>query len=269
MPEMIDHISPSMLGLFCRCQEAFRRRYIEGIKLPPGIAACIGTGMHKGAEANHRQKMGSGCDLPVSDIQDAARDGYHKAVSDGVFIPAGEEAGASAELSKGVDTAVSLAAAYARHVAPRIRPVAVEYKMEAAVEGLPVPLLGIIDVLDESGWCPDLKSAGRKWPESKAEGNMQPPIYHYLLKVTRGIEASMSFEVITHKGDHQPIPANVRDDDLAPIVARAKGLLHTMQSGVFLPAEPGHWMCGPKWCGYWHSCSFIPNYKKCARSNAA
>ena len=79
----------------------------------------------------------------------------------------------------------------------------------------------------------------------------------------------MSFEVITHKGDHQPIPVNVRDDDLAPIVSRAKGLLHTMQSGVFLPAEPGPWLCGPKWCGYWHSCSFIPNYKKCARSNAA
>ena len=57
MPEMIDHISPSMLGLFCRCQEAFRRRYIEGIKLPPGIAACIGTGMHKGAEGRRTRRL--------------------------------------------------------------------------------------------------------------------------------------------------------------------------------------------------------------------
>ena len=86
---MIDHISPSMLGLFSRCQEAFRRRYIEGVKLPPGIAACIGTGMHKGAEANHRQKIESGVDMPLGDIQDAARDGYNAALANGVFIPDG------------------------------------------------------------------------------------------------------------------------------------------------------------------------------------
>lgn len=259
---MVKHISTSMLGLFCKCQEAFRRRYLEGEKLPPGITACIGSGMHMGAEHNHRQKMSSGYDLPVSDIQDAARDGYYKAISDGVFIPAGEEAGARRALADGVDTAVSLAAAYARLVAPRIRPVAVEAKMHAAVEGFPVPLLGIIDVLDESGWCPDLKSAGRKWPKGKAAGSMQPPVYRYLLKVTRGIEAHMSFEVITRKGEHQHIPVSVRDEDLKPIVARAKGLLHALHSGVFLPAEPGHWMCSPKWCGYWWSCPHVPAYRK-------
>ncbi|MBO4313952.1 MAG: PD-(D/E)XK nuclease family protein [Desulfovibrio sp.] len=265
----INHISPSMLGLFCRCQEAFRRRYVEGIIIPPGIAACIGTGMHRGAEANHKQKMQSGVDMPIGDIQDAARDAYRKAVSDGVFIPAGEEAEAPKELAKGADTAVSLAAAYAVHVAPKINPVAVEEKMTAYVDDLPVPFMGIIDVLDKSDWCPDLKSSGRKWPAGKAAGNMQPPIYRHLLRETRGIaDATMSFEVITHNGEHQHVPVEVHDEDIAPVIARAKGLLFALNSGVFLPSEPGHWMCSPKWCGYWYSCPHVPAYKKNARSAA-
>lgn len=268
---MIEHISPSMLGLFCKCQEAFRRRYLEGDKFPPGISACIGTGMHKGAEANHRHKMETGADLPLGDIRDAARDGYVKAVAEGVFIPAGEEAGAKRALSDGVDTAVSLAEAYARQVAPRIMPVAVEEKMTAEVPGLPVPLLGIIDVLDKSGWCPDLKSAGRKWAAGKENGNMQPPIYSYLIKATRGIDATFSFEVITHKGEHQPVPVATKPADLAPIIARAQVLLFNVNAGVFLPAEPGHWMCSPKWCGYWWSCLHVPAYRKIMpkRSEAA
>jgi hypothetical protein len=268
---VIDHISPSMLGLFCRCQEAFRRRYLEDDKLPPGIAACIGSGMHKGAETNHRQKLISGQDMPVTDIQDAARDGYVKAVSGGVFIPAGEESTAPTELNRGADVAVSLAASYASKIAPGIKPVAVEEKMQAEHPALPVPFLGIIDVLDESGWCPDLKSAARKWSDGKAEGNPQPPIYSYLLKEARGLDAVMSFEVLTHKGDHQHIPVETRPEDLQPIIARAQGLLHSVQSGIFLPAEPGHWLCAPKWCGYWWSCPHVPAYKKILpnRSKAA
>ncbi|MDR3361851.1 MAG: PD-(D/E)XK nuclease family protein [Desulfovibrio sp.] len=266
---MIDHISPSMLGLFCRCQEAFRRRYLEGEKLPPGIAACIGSGMHKGAEANHRQKLASGVDMPVADIKDAARDGYVKAVADGVFIPAGEEAEAPRALEKGMDTSVSLAASYAEKVAPGIQPVAVEEKMTAAHQDLPVPFLGIIDVLDKTGWCPDLKSAARKWSEGKEVGNPQPPVYSFLLKRTRNLDAAFSFEVLTHKGDHQHIPVETRPEDLQPIIARAHGLLFSVQSGVFMPAEPGHWLCSPKWCGYWWSCAHIPAYRKTLPKKAA
>ncbi|MBQ4133043.1 MAG: PD-(D/E)XK nuclease family protein [Desulfovibrionaceae bacterium] len=259
---MIDHISPSMLGLFCRCQEAFYRRYINDEKMPPGISACIGTAMHKGAEVNHLQKIESGSDLPLSDIQDAARDGYENAIADGVFIPAGEESGAAKNLAAGADTAVALAAAYAKSIAPHIPPVAVEEKLQAEVPGLPVPLLGIIDVLCSDNSCPDLKSSVRKWPAGKVESSLQPQIYHHLLAENRGINASMSFEVITHKGEHQSIPVKVQAEDILPVITRAQGLLQAVKSGVFLPAEPGHWMCGPKWCGYFWSCPHIPQHKK-------
>ena len=97
---------------------------------------------------------------------------------------------------------------------------------------------------------------------------MQPAIYAWLLKQAFEIDARLSFEVITHKGEHQSIAVATAGDDLAPVVARAQGLLDSVQRGRFLPAEPGHWMCGPKWCGYWWSCPYISNARKNARRAA-
>ena len=83
---MIDRLSVSQLDMFARCGEQYRRRYIEGEIVPPGIAARIGTGVHKAAETNWREKMRTGRDMPLDAVQDCAAEAYHKALQDGVFF---------------------------------------------------------------------------------------------------------------------------------------------------------------------------------------
>lgn len=258
--ETISHISPSMLGLFCRCQEAFHRRYLEGEIIPPGIAAITGTGMHKAAELNFTQKITSGEDLPLSDMQDAARDGYMEACQKGVFVPKDEEASFRTDLAKGLDRSVQLTKLFAERVAPTIQPVASEQKMQALHPALPVPFLGILDVRSEHA-IHDLKTSSRKWSAGKEDGQLQPPIYRYLVQENLGTTLPFSFHVVSDK-DVQEIPAVTGQGDIEPIVMRAKALLLSMQTGTFLPAEPGHWMCSPKWCGYFWSCPCVPAYKK-------
>ena len=73
---MIDSIHQSSLGTALRCGEQFRRRYIEGERVPPGVAAGRGTGVHKANEVNLNQKVITGTDLKLSDLKDAARDGF-------------------------------------------------------------------------------------------------------------------------------------------------------------------------------------------------
>lgn len=260
---MIEHISPSSLGLFAKCREAYRRRYICGDVIPPGIAACVGSGFHKAAEANHRQKIQSGTDLSTEELQDVARDGYDRAIKNGVLLTEEEKAEAGKVLGAGADNAVSLAAAYAEKVAPSIRPALVEETFTANVSDWgEIPLLGIIDVLDVTSTCRDMKSAGKKWATGRAETEMQPPIYNYLLS-QNGIECSgFSFDVLTYKKEHQHIDLCPHEDDMLPIIARGKSLLSAVKTGDFPPAEPGHWMCSPKWCGYWFSCPYIPTRLK-------
>lgn len=44
---MFKYLSVSQLDTFTRCGEQFRRRFMEGECIPPGIAARIGSGVHK------------------------------------------------------------------------------------------------------------------------------------------------------------------------------------------------------------------------------
>lgn len=259
---MIEHISPTSLGLFSRCREAFRRRYLCGDIIPPGVAACIGTGVHRAAETNHRQKLETGIDMPADDIKDAARDGFDKAISGGVFLTEEEKPEAGKVLGEGADTAVAIAAAYAEKVAPLIAPVLVEERLTAEVPGIDVPFLGVVDVVDVNHVCRDLKTAGRKWAAGKASTELQPPIYRYLMEANGHQFGDFSFEVLTHKGEHQQCATVPRPEDMTPIIARAKSLLAAVRSGDFPPAEPGHWMCSPKWCGYYFTCPHIPDYMK-------
>lgn len=257
---MIEHISPSMLGLFCKCQEAFRRRYVEGEKVPPGIAAITGTGVHRAAEHNFTQKVFTGMDLPLDDLQDAARDGYMAECQNGVFIPRDEAASAQKELAKGLDRSVQLTRLFAERIAPTIQPVASEQKLQALHPELPVPILGILDIRSETEIF-DLKTASRKWSAGKEDGQLQPPIYRWLVQEIYGQELPFTFHVVSDK-ETQAIPAVTGEGEMLPVLARAKAMLTTIRTGSYLPAEPGHWSCSPKWCGYYWTCPCIPAFKK-------
>jgi len=106
---MIEYINQTILNAWSMCPERVRRRWIEGEIIPPGIAARIGSGVHKGAEVNHLAKIISGKDEPLDVIQDAARDGYMKSIQEGVFFAPDEAASARKQLAEGVDTTVTLA----------------------------------------------------------------------------------------------------------------------------------------------------------------
>ena len=84
---MLKFITSSMLNMFFRCPEQFRRRYLEGEIIPPGIAAAIGKSVHKAAEENHKHKLLKEEDLPKDYLQDFARDTYVKIVeNEGVYL---------------------------------------------------------------------------------------------------------------------------------------------------------------------------------------
>lgn len=72
---MRPQLHPSALGMFARCGEQFRRRYVEGERIPPGVAAVVGTGVHLAVGADLREKMTEGTLLPAEAVEAAARDG--------------------------------------------------------------------------------------------------------------------------------------------------------------------------------------------------
>lgn len=251
---MFSAISQSMLNLYCHCQEAFRRRYIEGEKIPPAIAMAVGTGVHKAAEINHKQKIDSGLDMRLDDIMDAAADGFRSAVEDSGVYFTGTRQELNKELGKGSDLSVKMAAIYGKNVAPQIMPVAAELKLLACHDDLPVPFLGIVDVLNHGNIVSDLKTANKKWRAGKEKESLQPAIYKYLLKQNYGQDYGFDFHVMAYDGNVQHIEMRDRENNIGYVVNLAKALLNSCDSGVFMPAVPSHWMCCERFCGYYGTC---------------
>ena len=257
---MIKHISPSMISQFTRCGEQFRRRRIEGEIIPPGIAARIGTGFHRGAEVNHRAKIITGKDEPLSVVQDAARDGYVAALQGGVYFAPDEVAGARKAMAEGVDTTVALARKYHASLAPQIQPVMVEKQLWLDVGELPLPITGIVDVVSVDGWWADLKTAGQKWPQARADSDIAATVYAEML----GYPKRMTFEVLTTTKEvaHHSLITTRTPEDFEAFVRRVQVILGMVERGIFPPADPTGWFCSPKWCGFWWTCKFIPEHKK-------
>ncbi|KKL55855.1 hypothetical protein LCGC14_2251250 [marine sediment metagenome] len=263
---MIESIRQSSLNQWARCGEQFYRSVIQRDWFPPGIAARIGTGLHKGTEVNHKAKRMTGKDEPLDVVQDAARDGYVKSLENGVFFSPEEAGSAKTQMAEGVDTTVSLAGLYHKELAPKILlPKYVEERIVMDVPGVDIPFSGIIDVYTDDCWLLDIKSAAKRWPEGKADQEIQPTMYNELIKHRTGsYPKKLSFEIFTKAKEpkYQPIETTRTPDDFKVLVQRAQIMMKSIMAGIFPPAQPGHWICTPKWCGYWWTCPHIPKHRK-------
>ena len=262
---MISHLSVSQLTTFQRCGEQWRRRYIEREVIPPGIAARVGTGVHKAAETNFLAKMESGADMPLDAVQDAAAEAYDKALRDGVFFAPDEAPGAKRAMAEGKNTAVSLATLFRNDLAPTITPLLVEHKVLIDLPGVDLPVMAILDLYTVDKVLRDLKTSGKRWTEDKAHTSPQPTTYREGVKEATGeYPESIKFDVLVNNKTPvlQTIETVRTDDDLRILSAQFELMLLSIRAGIFHPAERDSWACSMKYCGYYFTCPHIPAHRK-------
>ena len=256
---MISFISQSMLGQFLRCPAQFERVWVYGERVPPGIAARRGSGTHKAAEINHLQKIDSGVDLPIADLQDAARDEYVRLIQEeGIFIPREQLSEKNKIMAEGLDDTTRLAKLYGEKLAPSIQPVLVEQRVRMDV-GLGVALEGTIDVLTVDNWLPDLKTSGKSKGKSEADLSLQLSLYAALVAHHTGKwPTKISLEVLVNLKEPilQSLPTSRGPHDFAMLMNRIQMMLAQVEAGLFPPCDPGHWMCSPNWCGFYTTCKY-------------
>lgn len=148
-PERIRHLSATSIGMFRRCPEQFRHRYILGEKERPGEGLVIGSAFHEGIEYNYAQKILSHEDRPTAEVVEYLQDvGVPKVL---------EQQGGADEISwdsndavKGVEVmrrdAERILIRYHEDVVPRMQPIALEEEFYLRDDRLMVPILGYVDV---------------------------------------------------------------------------------------------------------------------------
>lgn len=248
-----------MVGMWLRCPESFRRRYIENETMPPGITARRGSATHKAAQINNKQKIKSGLDLPLADLKDAARDEYVSLLTnEGVYIPRDQLSEKKKILNEGLNEALQATAIYHAQIAPKIQPISSEATFEADIPGIPLPVRGTLDCEDGAGFIHDLKVAKRKSQEW-ADREIQPSFYYMLYRAAHGQwPQGFKFQfVIPNKEMLHEELVTTRDIQKLKVLFRIiDAFLKDLKSGNFKPADPSSWICSPDFCGYANSCQY-------------
>ena len=261
------HLSATQLEMYCRCPESYRRRYLEGEVIPPGIALLKGSGFHKGAEVNMRQKIETHRDLPVSDVVDASVAAFEEATAGEYILSEEEESrGATVVVADAKDDLAAMATVHATDQAPDYQPVAVEKRVLIELPEAPRDLLGIIDLVDDQDRVVDFKTAGRKKSQGEADVSTQLTVYAAAFTREHGAppaELRLDCVVQTKRTTSRQVVATTRDsDDFSALAARINAVTQAIAAGSFPPALPGTWWCSDRFCGYWRTCPFVNAKRK-------
>lgn len=259
------HLSPSSINLYSKCGEAFRRRYIEKDIIPPGIAMLRGSGVHSGIEVNFRQKIDSHEDMPADEIVDAAIDGMDARIfKDGYSLTEDEASvGAAKTVGQLRDKVVTLARFHAKEQAPDYQPIAVEERVTIPAPSATHDLMGIIDMVDETGIVSDFKTAKKKKTQDDVDTDIALTFYAAAAKLLFGDHPAMAREVrldiiLDQKTTKRQVITSDRGPaDMQVLINRFNSTLSGVAAGTFAPATPGAWWCSPKWCGYWRTCPYV------------
>jgi hypothetical protein len=261
-----DYFSPTQDGMYRRCGEQYRQRYVEGIKVPPAGSMLMGGGVHSGAAARNLERMNHDTEMPRRDVIDFAVSAYDERLDDEGIELRGDEAtrGRNAVVGDYRDQTATLAGGFSELVAPQImHPVAVEEKIELDVEKLGIKFVGILDVAQESNrvvMLEDLKCGSKLHGQDAVDGSDQLTFYAMAWQQTRGrLPDAVGLRSLRDlaRGPKQTLVIGHRTDDhIVKLLRIISTTVRAISAGSFVPAPPGAWWCSEKWCGYWNRCRY-------------
>lgn len=257
-------IHTSLLSTLSKCGLQVQFRWLDGIKVPPGFAAHVGSAVHRAAELDLRHKMAKGSPAPTEAVVTRAREALKAVVEgEGVLLDDEEKTvGMPTLIAKAQDEASSLAMAHNRSLTPVLTPIHVERPLRLELKGFDYDLEGTVDV-QEDGAIWDLKTASRAPDEDAASGHPQLDTYAMLLSLHEQTPLK-TVGLNTLVKSKTKLPNVVRTSAPAPrsfgaIIGRIERAAHVLKTGAFYPVDPtgpSAWVCTPKFCGYYDRCPF-------------
>lgn len=235
-----------------------------------------GSGMHKGAEVNFRQKIESHEDLPMEQIIDAAVAGFDAELErSDVALTADEQSlGRDVAIGLARDEVKSLAAAFAVFQAPYYQPIEVERRFRIPVPRGTHDVLGVIDLIAEVNnqagrRIVDFKTGKRKKSAATAAESLQLTTYAAGHMVEFGEPpADVRLDVLILKSgkktagqvERQELVQQRGQADFVVLANKLNAMDKAVKEGVFLPAAEGAWNCSEKFCPFFKSCGYVnPN----------
>lgn len=137
---------------------------------------------------------------------------------------------------------------------------AIEVDFSIDVPGVPVPITGFIDLIDENGIPCDLKTSGRRWGQWRADKELQATIYLEAMKqmgAKRNPNLAFEYAVFVKK---VPTPVErITTFRTEEQLGAARELIASLwNDSIVKDSFPktgiGTWKCTPDYCDYYEKC---------------
>lgn len=253
MPEL-QHLSYSSISSYLYCARAWRYHYLDKIETPTSPELVLGSAFHGAIEDYLTARtVAREADLTTSwaaswtkqtegkDI-DWGADTPERFHNDGLRLI---DSAPVRELVDGLRVAVD-------DQGPKI-----ERKVELRVPGVPIPIIGYIDLVAHDGVPCDLKTSARAWTSDRAQSELQSLFYLAALNQAGDNSHRWTFRhlvfVKTKTPQVQILEHSHRPGEVLWMFSMIRDIWNAIDGGHF-PCNPTGWKCSPNFCDYWARC---------------
>lgn len=261
---MKKHLSHSQVSMYQTCGLSYEKRYILGIKAPPGVSLLVGKGTHKSVEANLDAMIATGGEaLPLEAARAIAADSTKEAWESDEPSPASFEGNPANAKGEAIDKAVSLASLHHTSVAPHLKPAETEEPFRIESDAWDFDIIGYKDVRETDGTIRDTKTTGKSPSSDAAAISDQLALYAWDAQLAGNPAPSVALDylVATKTPKVVTLTANPDAEDFERVAKRFERAWAGIQAGVFMPAPRDSWKCCAKWCGYYDKCDHGAKHK--------
>ncbi|NLF00900.1 MAG: PD-(D/E)XK nuclease family protein [Anaerolineales bacterium] len=248
---MIDHLSYSSIETYQLCPRSWWHRYVDKTPAPASPALVFGTAFHNAVEQAIAESQAPRLcwrprwreALALYDAIDWRDD------SEVSLLDLGEAMLSDPQ----VEAHIAALAVMSLGGEPLI-----ETRFEMQVPGVPVPVVGFIDLIESDGVPGDLKTANRAWPENRAHSALQATIYIAALEAMgydMNPERRFRYRIFTKSAapQIQVLETERTGEDIAWMQRQVAEVWSAIEAGWF-GANTNTWKCSPRWCEYWSAC---------------
>jgi hypothetical protein len=282
------YLSASQMSKYIQCPFAYKKAYIDGEKSPANGAMFMSGVWHKVVENNYRQKIISGKDLPLKEMQEFFVNVFN-ARSGAEEIVLNKRYGETPEKLK--KQGLQVVKVHRMIISPKVNPEFVEEKFRVSLgENFPYDLLGFWDLIERDGTVADNKAYNPRFIPSQSDlkNDIQLSIYSlaYRLRFNK-IEKGLRIDCIAKSNPPRAIQISTirTDSDVQKTLDLIEKIAYGIRNKLFPPVRhywkvtesadpfitiknpaknnqhelyklnhPDHNWCNKKFCQYWDEC---------------
>ncbi len=252
----LNHLSYSSVSTYQLCARSWEYKYVKKISTPASPSLVFGSAFHGVVEAVIKARVAGDQQIPVEAIWAEHWAKVQEEKIDWASELPEELSNLGLRMLTHKDTIALL-----QSIEPMLDETGapmIEKRVELHVPGVPIPIIGYIDLIDSTG-CPcDFKTAARMWTKEKAEAEEQPLFYHAALNQAGYTQnPGMFFRHFVFTKTKTPQTAVFTTQhtpaQLFWLFGAIREVWRGIEAGVF-PPNPASWKCSDRWCEHFDRC---------------